>query len=102
MTSVPYLGHVRRIDEVEPTQGPTSNDRRGLSDTARKVVVGSVGGAVTAAGLVMLVTPGPGILVSLAGLGILAREFPIAERQLQRFRRSADRSADSDNPTAER
>lgn len=77
-------------------EGPISDDRRGVSDAARKVVVGSVGGAVTAAGLVMLVTPGPGILVSLAGLGILAREFPVAERQLQRIRRSVGRSTDED------
>ena len=86
---------------METPQGPISNDRRGISDAARKVVVGSVGGAVTAAGLVMLVTPGPGILVSLAGLGIFAREFPGAERQLQRLRRSASRRGDTDDSPAE-
>ncbi|NNL49148.1 MAG: hypothetical protein HKO76_12380, partial [Acidimicrobiia bacterium] len=37
----------------------------------RKVVVGTAGAAVTAAGVVMLVTPGPGVLVTLGGLSIL-------------------------------
>ena len=85
--AVPYLGCIRSICCVNTQPGPVSDGRRSVSDTARKVVVGSVGGAVTAAGLVMLVTPGPGILVSLAGLGILAREFQTAERQLQRLKR---------------
>ncbi|MDJ0960395.1 MAG: PGPGW domain-containing protein [Acidimicrobiia bacterium] len=81
---------------MESSQEPFSDDRRGISDAARKVIVGSVGGTVTAAGLVMLVTPGPGILVSLAGLGILAREFPGAERQIQRLRRAIGRNAEDD------
>jgi uncharacterized protein (TIGR02611 family) len=35
-------------------------------------------------GLVMLVTPGPGLLVIAVGLGILALEFAWAERLLER------------------
>lgn len=85
---------------MEAPQQPVSNDQPGLSDAARKVVVGSVGGVVTAAGLIMLITPGPGILVSLAGLGILAREFPGAERQLQRIRRSVSRGTNDDEREA--
>lgn len=68
----------------------------GALGVARKVVVGGVGGAVTAAGIVMLVTPGPGIVVSLAGLGILAREFPAAASQLDRIRRIAGRGRSRD------
>ena len=52
----------------------------------RKVAVGAVGGIVTAGGLVMLVTPGPGALVTLAGLAILGREFPAARRVIDRVR----------------
>ena len=40
-----------------------------------------------AAGIVMLVTPGPGVIVTLAGLAILGREFPFARRRLARLRR---------------
>ncbi len=56
------------------------------SNLVRKLVIGAAGGTVTAAGLVMLVTPGPGIIVSLAGLGILGSEFPAAKRALERLR----------------
>ena len=45
-----------------------------------------IGGAVLLAGLAMLVFPGPGILVSLFGLGILAREFEWANRWMKTLR----------------
>ncbi|MBT8250272.1 MAG: hypothetical protein KJN81_08410, partial [Acidimicrobiia bacterium] len=45
------------------------------SDMLRKVVVGTAGAAVTAAGVVMLVSPVPGVLVTLGGLSILSSEF---------------------------
>ncbi len=48
----------------------------------RRLAVGVVGGLVTALGLVLLVLPGPGILVVLAGLAILASEFRFARRLL--------------------
>jgi uncharacterized protein (TIGR02611 family) len=44
-----------------------------------------VGFAVLLAGLIMLVTPGPGIPVLLLGLGMLALEFTWAERWLERI-----------------
>jgi uncharacterized protein (TIGR02611 family) len=51
--------------------------------TVRAVVVFG-GFAVVAAGLAMLVLPGPGLLVIAVGLGVLALEFAWAERLLQR------------------
>ena len=69
--------------------------------------VGLVGGLVTTAGVVMLVTPGPGLLVIIAGLAILATQFAWAERALDRMKdraraardkasvRRADRRADA-------
>jgi uncharacterized protein (TIGR02611 family) len=45
-----------------------------------------VGGVVFLAGLLMIVFPGPGIIVSLVGLGILAREFTWAERLMRTLR----------------
>ena len=57
------------------------------SGTVRKVAVAVAGSAVTAAGVVMLVTPGPGIIGILAGLGILSTEFPAARRTLDKLRR---------------
>ena len=55
----------------------------------RRVAVLIVGGAVLLAGLVMLVTPGPGLVVILVGLATLASEFPWARRLLTRVREEA-------------
>jgi len=51
-----------------------------------RLVLITVGGVVFLAGLAMLVFPGPGILVSLVGLGILAREFAWADHLLKTLR----------------
>jgi uncharacterized protein (TIGR02611 family) len=58
-------------------------------------VVLVVGLALVAAGLVMLVIPGPGIAAILAGLALLATEFAWARRLLsyarRRFQAARDR-----------
>jgi uncharacterized protein (TIGR02611 family) len=55
-----------------------------------RVAFAGVGFAVLLAGLVMLVTPGPGIAVIILGLGMLALEFAWAERWLERLISSAE------------
>ncbi len=62
----------------------------------RKTGIAVAGGAVTLAGLVMLVTPGPGVIVTMAGLGILSREFDFARRRLQSLRRRTNPAAEGD------
>ena len=62
--------------------------RRGLAarravDSAYRVGVGVVGGAVVAVGLVTIPLPGPGWFTVIAGLVILASEFLWAERLLE-------------------
>jgi uncharacterized protein (TIGR02611 family) len=42
-------------------------------------------------GLVMIFTPGPGWLVILLGLGLLAAEFVWARRLMERIKRESDR-----------
>lgn len=59
-----------------------------------RVVIGIVGGAITVLGAVALVGPGPGILIVIAGLGILATEFAWAARVMARTRTYAQRAAD--------
>ena len=71
-------------DEVQPEPKVATPGRAGR--TIRKVAVGAVGATVTAAGVVMLVTPGPGVVVALAGLAILGREFPSVRRRLDSTR----------------
>jgi uncharacterized protein (TIGR02611 family) len=46
----------------------------------RKTLVLMIGSAVVAAGLVMLITPGPGWAALFLGFAILATEFAFAEK----------------------
>jgi uncharacterized protein (TIGR02611 family) len=55
-----------------------------------RIAVAVAGFVVLAAGIAMLVLPGPGVLVCGIGLGLLALEFRWAERLLVRV---ADKSA---------
>jgi uncharacterized protein (TIGR02611 family) len=59
-----------------------------------RVVIGIVGGTVTVLGAIALVAPGPGILIVIAGLGILASEFAWASRVMVRTRTYAQKAAD--------
>ena len=63
-----------------------------------KVVVTLVGGLVMLAGVVMLFTPGQGILAIVLGLAILATEYAWAERWLKKAR---DRAAEAKRRAAE-
>jgi uncharacterized protein (TIGR02611 family) len=54
-----------------------------------KVVVTALGVLVLVGGLVMIVTPGPGIVGIVLGLAILATEYAWADRWLQTARRKA-------------
>jgi uncharacterized protein (TIGR02611 family) len=54
----------------------------------RKPVVTLVGVGLIAAGVVLLVLPGPGLLVMALGLAVLATEYPAAQRLLDRLKAS--------------
>ena len=56
---------------------------------ARRVVILIVGVAVVLTGVIMLVTPGPAIVVVPIGLGILALEFAWARYLLKKLRSGA-------------
>jgi uncharacterized protein (TIGR02611 family) len=51
-----------------------------------RVSIGVVGGVITVAGVLMFFLPGPGLLVLVAGLGMLATEFAWAATALRRTR----------------
>ena len=61
---------------------------------AKRLVVAVIGSTVVLLGLVMMLTPGPGLLVIIAGLGILATEFVWARRLLKQVK---ERSQDALN-----
>ena len=59
-----------------------------------KVFIGALGGGITVLGGIALIGPGPGILIVLAGLGILATEFAWAGEAMMHTKRIAKKSVD--------
>lgn len=68
------------------------------------VAVSVTGTLLIVAGVIMLLTPGPGLLAIAAGLAVWAREFRWARRLLDRARdriaRRMGRTADRTHPRA--
>jgi hypothetical protein len=60
-----------------------------MGNHLEKVVRTVVGSVLLLAGLALLVLPGPGLLLVLAGLVVLAGAFPSLERHLEPVRRRA-------------
>lgn len=52
----------------------------------RKLIVAVIGGTVVLFGLVLIVLPGPAVIVIPVGLAILATEFAWARRAIRRAR----------------
>lgn len=65
----------------------------GTYKVAKRIAIGIVGGTVLVLGIVMMVTPGPGIAGILAGLGILAIEFAWARIWLKKLKTKAQEMA---------
>jgi tellurite resistance protein TerC len=53
---------------------------------ARRIVIAVIGGTTVLVGIVMIVTPGPAVVVIPLGLAILALEFAWAKRWLERVK----------------
>ncbi|MCI0516748.1 MAG: PGPGW domain-containing protein [Woeseiaceae bacterium] len=54
---------------------------------ARRIAIGVTGGTILLLGVIMLVTPGPALIVIPVGLAILGLEFAWARLWLKRIRR---------------
>jgi uncharacterized protein (TIGR02611 family) len=65
---------------------------RFIGRNSRRVGIAVVGAALIVAGLVLLVVPGPGTLLLLAGLGVLATEFAWAAMVLEKAKDRAQRA----------
>ena len=63
-----------------------------IGRSSKRIAVTVVGGAVVAAGLAMLVLPGPGILVVAVGFAILGTEYAWAAAALERTKKTAERA----------
>ena len=85
----------RHVQADSVRRGPLARARRRASSArdrvratpggrlAYRVVVGVVGTAITAGGLLLVPLPGPGWLIVFVGLAILASEFAWAQRLLE-------------------
>ncbi len=60
-----------------------------IGRSARRVAVAVVGGALVVVGLVLCILPGPGLLLVIAGLAVLATEFAWANSALNLAKRKA-------------
>lgn len=57
--------------------------------SSRRIAVSLVGAALLVAGLAMMVLPGPGLLVIVAGFAVLGTEYAWAAAALERTKRTA-------------
>ena len=73
---------------------PSTREGAPERSVLRKAAITAAGGSLTAVGVIMLVTPGPGILVTAAGLGLLSQEYPSIRRLFDRVRRRRDEAPD--------
>ena len=64
-------------------------------EQVRRVFLIIAGFTLLLAGAVMLVTPGPGVVVILLGLGLLAAEFVWAQRLMERIKHEGGRLKDA-------
>lgn len=60
----------------------------------KRLVIAVAGGTLLVVGVILLVLPGPGLLLVLAGLLTLASEFPTLERHVDPVRARAMRAAE--------
>ncbi len=81
---------VHRKVTMPTTAHVASRGWRTIASTARRLAVVTVGFALCGAGLIMLVLPGPGILIIFLGLLALATECSWAHRALERTRSRAN------------
>lgn len=68
---------------------------RRLPHPMRWVGVALVGGTLIAVGVVLLVLPGPGLVLIALGVAVLATEFAWAESILERMKKAGTAAADT-------
>ncbi|HVH21732.1 MAG TPA: PGPGW domain-containing protein [Pseudonocardia sp.] len=65
-----------------------------MASAAKRLTVGLIGGFLVLVGIVLLVLPGPGLLLVLAGLIVLSTEFPALDRYIDPIQHRAMRAAE--------
>ena len=72
---------------------------RVIARSSKRIAVFVVGAALVLGGVAMLVLPGPGLLVIIAGLAVLATEFAWAEHLLDQAKEKATQAKDKATST---
>jgi uncharacterized protein (TIGR02611 family) len=75
-------GAMRAMTDIKPVA-------RWVGRSGRRAIVTVLGFTLVGVGLVLLVLPGPGLLVVIAGLAVLATEYMWARRALAEGKRRA-------------
>ncbi len=75
---------------------------RFIGRNSKRIAVTVAGVAVVVAGLVLLVFPGPGIVVVVLGLAILGTEFAWAAAAVEKTRKAADAAGRQTKKSAQR
>ena len=65
-----------------------------IKRSGKRIAITVIGGLIVLLGIAMLVLPGPGLLVIIAGLAILATEYVWAERLLTMAKEKAVQAKD--------
>lgn len=73
-----------------------------LPHPVRWVGVAAVGGTLIAVGVVLLVLPGPGLVLIALGVAVLASEFAWAEATLRRMKDAGSAAVDKARQVASR
>jgi Na+-transporting NADH:ubiquinone oxidoreductase subunit NqrD len=89
------MSAARRADVEEEARKARSPQRRRRLHPAKRVLLGLAGGSLLLVGLALLVLPGPGLLLVLAGLILLGRALPAVARFEEPVRTRAMQAVDS-------
>ena len=83
---------LRRLSRERPPEPPPPTTPEWMWRHARRVVVLAIGATTILLGVVMLVTPGPAVVVIPLGVAILGTEFVWARRLLRRLEQTLPRA----------
>jgi hypothetical protein len=67
-----------------------------VAEILRRAALVAAGGSLVVVGLLLLVLPGPGLVVMALGLGLLSRDVPMARRGLERVHGRLPAGADGE------
>ena len=98
-----YSGRMRTLpgNVTDIEAAPERSERSPSHRLVRRIAVLAIGIPVSLIGIVLLVVPGPGTPVLVAGLAILAIEFQWAQRHMDRLKALARKALGTGRTSAD-